>query len=191
MAAPDPALPTLEVVRTYLELTAPGDLRAGDGPPRPWDRDAVRVVRRAPCAVAEYRALYDAVGRAYRWRDRLAWSDAQLADWLARPDVTVHVLEERTADGWRPAGYYELARHSGGDVEIVYLGLVADAQGRGWGRALLADAARAAWAMGANRVWLHTCTLDGPAALPNYLARGFRPVREERYHVPADPDAAP
>jgi hypothetical protein len=26
-------------------------------------------------------------------------------------------------------------------------------------------------------VWLHTCTLDSPAALPNYLARGFEVVR--------------
>ncbi len=28
-------------------------------------------------------------------------------------------------------------------------------------------------------VWLHTCTLDGPAALPNYLARGLVPYRSE------------
>ncbi|MGZ8493500.1 MAG: GNAT family N-acetyltransferase [Gemmatirosa sp.] len=182
--------PTLEVVRTYLELSAPVDLRGGtfpDGPPR------TRVVLRAPCAVTEYRGLYDAVGRAYRWRDRLAWSDARLADWLARPDVAVHVLEVRTdaSDAWRPAGYAELARHPAGDVEIVYFGLVAEAQGRGWGRALLTHAVDAAWAMGATRVWLHTCTLDGPAALPNYLARGFRPVREERYHVPREDDATP
>jgi len=33
------------------------------------------------------------------------------------------------------------------------------------------------------RVWLHTCTLDDPAALPNYVARGFRPFREERYEA--------
>jgi len=35
--------------------------------------------------------------------------------------------------------------------------------------------------MGATRVWLHTCTLDGPAALPNYLARGFVATRRETY----------
>ena len=35
----------------------------------------------------------------------------------------------------------------------------------------------------ARRVWLHTCTLDGPAALPNYLGRGFRIVRSEEYEV--------
>lgn len=38
-------------------------------------------------------------------------------------------------------------------------------------------------AMGANRLWLHTCTLDGPAALPNYRARGFVPFRTEHYET--------
>ena len=33
--------------------------------------------------------------------------------------------------------------------------------------------------LGARRVWLHTCTLDNPAALPNYLKRGFVPVKTE------------
>ena len=35
----------------------------------------------------------------------------------------------------------------------------------------------------------HTCTLDGPAALPNYLKRGFVPFHTEVYEatIPADP----
>jgi hypothetical protein len=40
-----------------------------------------------------------------------------------------------------------------------------------------------AWSGGANRVWLHTCTFDDPAALPNYLARGFTVTRTEQYFV--------
>lgn len=28
--------------------------------------------------------------------------------------------------------------------------------------------------MGAKRVWVHTCSLDGPNALANYQARGFQ-----------------
>ena len=174
-----------EVVRTYLELPSPEALRAADFP----DASAVRVASREPCAVAEYRALYEAVGREYRWRDRLAWSDQQLAEWLARPDVAVRVLERRHGahpDRWEPVGYYELARHPDGAVELVYFGLVREAQGAGLGRALLTDAAQEAWAMGARRIWLHTCTLDGPTALPNYLARGFRVTGEERYSVAAE-----
>jgi GNAT superfamily N-acetyltransferase len=177
--------PGREVVRTYLELTEPDALRPADFP----DAHVVRVTSRAPCTVAEYRALYDAVGRAYRWRDRLAWTDAQLAEWLARPEVVVRVLERRhavTTERWEPAGYYELVRHADGAVELVYFGLVRAAQGAGLGRALLTHAVRHAWTMDATRVWLHTCTLDAPTALPNYLARGFRVTGEERYTVPAE-----
>ena len=42
------------------------------------------------------------------------------------------------------------------------------------GGALLAAVTEAAWEDGAERVWLHTCSLDSPAALPAYEARGFR-----------------
>jgi hypothetical protein len=28
--------------------------------------------------------------------------------------------------------------------------------------------------MGARRLWVHTCSLDHPSALPAYQARGFR-----------------
>ena len=38
-----------------------------------------------------------------------------------------------------------------------------------------------AWALGASRVWLHTCTLDSPNALPNYKARGFDEYRREHF----------
>jgi hypothetical protein len=34
--------------------------------------------------------------------------------------------------------------------------------------------------MGASRIWLHTNTLDSPAALKNYEARGFRVFKVEK-----------
>jgi hypothetical protein len=30
---------------------------------------------------------------------------------------------------------------------------------------------------------VHTCTLDHPNALPNYIARGFVPYKTEEYEV--------
>ena len=39
------------------------------------------------------------------------------------------------------------------------------------------------WQLSANRLWVHTCTLDHAAALPNYLKRGFKPFRQETYVV--------
>jgi GNAT superfamily N-acetyltransferase len=82
-----------------------------------------------------------------------------------------------------PAGYFELREHDDASVEIAYFGLLPDFIGRGWGKYLLTRAVQIAWDLGATRVWLHTCTLDHPAALPNYLKRGFRPLRTEEYEI--------
>ena len=169
-------MPTV-VRRTHLALRDRAALRA---PSRAAALDGLRLARRAPCSVAEYRALYRLVGARWRWVDRDAWPYARLAAWLSRSDVAVWVLEG--SDG--PAGYFELHRHSSGSVEIVYFGLVESATGRGLGGWLLVRAVEEAWAMGARWVGLNTCTLDGPAALPNYLARGFRPYRTEEYVAP-------
>ena len=90
-----------------------------------------------------------------------------------------------------PAGFFELGQHADGSVEIVYFGIMRRYFGHGIGKHLLTCAVRAAWAMGANRVWLHTCTLDSPSALPNYLARGFDPVRTETYEATLPDRPAP
>ena len=76
---------------------------------------------------------------------------------------------------------------AGSEVEIFYFGLFPEATGRGLGGVLLSEALRQAWALGSrwtqlpavSRVWLHTCSLDGPAALPNYQARGLKIYRTE------------
>lgn len=165
----------MDVTRTYLEMRSPDDLAAADT----GERD-LRLEPLAWCPASFYRYLYTEVGRAYRWHDRAHWSDPQIRTHLARDEVTVWLLTR----GGAPAGYFELERHDADNsVEIAYFGLLPEAIGRGLGRWLLTEAVRKAWTLGPERVWVHTCTLDHPAALPNYLARGFRVVREERYAV--------
>ena len=46
--------------------------------------------------------------------------------------------------------------------------------GKGLGAHMLSDSLQRAFTLGANRVWLHTCSLDHPNALINYEARGMR-----------------
>lgn len=163
---------SVEVVRTYLELRSPAQLR-----PAPPPNSDVRFVRRDRIAVDAYRRLYRDVGDRLYWRDRNAWTDAQLAQHLARREITVwECLVDRES-----AGYFELDRHDDGSVEIAYFGLRPKFIGRGIGKAMLTRAADEAWALGADRVWLHTCTLDSAHALPNYLARGFTQFRRETY----------
>lgn len=167
--------PGTEVLRTYLEMTSPADLL-----PASANDPAVRLERVGSCPPSFYRYLYAAVGEAYHWVDRRAWTDAEVRAHLDTPGLELWVLFREGA----PAGYFELLRHEDGAVEIAYFGLLPEFVGRGLGKHLLTEAVRRAWGMGAGRVWLHTCTLDHPSALPNYKARGFRPFREETYLVP-------
>ncbi len=157
----------MTVVTTYLELTDPGDLRAASAPREPVDVARVRDP-------AVNRALYETVGRDYSWLDRLPWTPTQWAAWAERVETWVAT----TPEGER-AGYYELDQ-AGRDVEITSFGLLPAFQGRGIGGHLLTHAIRRAFVLpGAARVWLHTCTLDGPHALANYQARGMRVYKVE------------
>ncbi len=169
----------VRVTRTYLALPGFGFLRRGAPPTVP-----ARLVRLAPDAVTEWRRLYAEIGGPYHWYDRDAWTDARLAEHLASPDVRAFRVQALLPDApLDSAGFLELESHRDGSVEVVYLGLAAAAQGRGLGRWLVATAVDEARRMNAASVWLHTCTLDGPAALPNYLARGFTVTRTEEYET--------
>lgn len=169
----------IAVLRTYLQLLEPSAER--DAPPLPVGAE---IEEERPCSVLTYRTLYSGVGGPYHWRDRLTWSDDRLAAHLARTSVRIWTLRDDAGMG----GYFELERHTDGSVEIAYFGLLPSRHGRGLGRALLEHAIEEGWRWGANRLWLHTCTLDGPAALPNYRARGFSPFRTESYEADI-PDA--
>lgn len=162
----------IEVTRTYLQLTRPDELKAErDGGP------FAEIVKAVSCPASFYRYLYSEVGRFYHWTDRLPWTDQEIRAHLARPEISLWTMYSEGS----PAGYFELERHSDGSTEIAYFGLIQEFLRRGLGRRLLTDAVERAWADGANRVWLHTCTLDDPAALPNYLKRGLVPFKEEKY----------
>lgn len=155
----------MPVIRTHLELT---DLKPA-GPPRTSQR--VDITRVDPPDGATSAWFYAHVGGPYSWTDHAERTPAEWQDWA--DTVATWVL---TVDG-RPAGYYELADH-GDATEIAYFGLLRDHHGKGLGGHLLTHAIRRAQTRH-PRVTVHTCTLDGPNALANYEARGFRPVRTE------------
>ena len=164
----------LEVTRTYLEMRSPNELCAAAAP-----NPAPRIERLPQCSPDMFRFLYAEVGRAFRWTDRLSWSDEQVQRHLSDPRTSIWLMWGENS----PAGYFELREHEERSVEIAYFGLLPAFIGRGWGKYLLTEAVLAAWSLSPTRVWLHTCTLDHPAALPNYLKRGFQVVREEIYTV--------
>ena len=77
-----------------------------------------------------------------------------------------------------PAGYYELEKQEDGSVRIECFGLRRPFIGQGLGGGLLTKAIERCWEMGAHRVWLSTCSHDHAHALQNYLARGFKLIKE-------------
>lgn len=158
------------VTITHLEMRSPDELR-----PKPVPRSDATVARVLTATPELNRFFYTAVGGRWYWLERLPWAYGDWMRYLDRPELETWVVNVAGI----PAGYFELERQPPGDVEIVYFGLLPAHTGRGLGGWALSEAARRAWAMGAERVWVHTCDLDHPGALANYLARGFRPFQVE------------
>lgn len=155
----------MAVTTWTLALDDPGAVRPPARPAPP----GFRVELRHDPAVNEN--LYRRVGADLQWTDRLGWSPERWAAWAARVETWVAV-----ADG-TVVGLFELDP-ADQEVEIAIFGLVPEATGRGLGGHLLAAALVRGFAL-APRVWVHTCSLDGPHALANYRARGLQVVRED------------
>jgi GNAT superfamily N-acetyltransferase len=119
--------------------------------------------------IAFYRQIYDAVGGQWNWSSRKKLPDGELACIIGDPRVEIHLL---LVDG-EQAGFAELDRRQPGEIELVQFGLVAEFIGRGLGKYFLQWVIDKAFSYEPQRFWLHTCTDDHPAALPNYLKGGF------------------
>jgi GNAT superfamily N-acetyltransferase len=150
-----------------LEMIDRGDLRPAGAP-----TVAATLVEAEEPLPELNRFLYTAIGGDWYWVDRLGWSWEQWREWVERPEHETLVAYVRGT----VAGYVELDQQ-GTDVEIAYFGLLPRFVGLGLGGWLLTRGIEEAWARaGAGRIWVHTCSLDGPVALANYEARGLRVV---------------
>ena len=115
--------------------------------------------------------MYREVGADWDWTDRLVWSQEQWEEYAGQEGF------ETWLTYWEGelAGYFELEKQDGGNVEMVHFGLLPGMIGKGIGSAMLSLAVTQAWSRAeTKRVWLHTCTEDHPHALANYHKRGFR-----------------
>ena len=146
-------------VVTFLEMTERPAIEAIPDSP-------LRLKRWAAVDPDRYRALFRRVGARWLWFSRLQMDDATLLATIAE----VHSVID--ADR-REVGLVELDFRTPGECLIRFLGLVPELAGQGHGRWLFAKALALAWAPGIERVAVHTCTLDHPAALPAYLRAGF------------------
>lgn len=171
-------MPVIKTQTHYLQMFSPAEFEVSA--PRP----DLKISRVGSPSVDFYRGLYRRVGADFHWVDRLVMPDEALQAILDDEQVDVFVLTV----GEEPAGYSELDRRVPGEVELAYFGLFPEATGQGLGKYLLSYTLRAAWSQRPHRVWVHTCDLDHPAALPNYLKAGFHIYDEVTVDqwIPAD-----
>lgn len=136
-------------------------------------RPAMLVPMTEP-SVRFYRYLHDGVGSDWGWTPVAATPDDELAHHLE--DAVIGVLSV----GGVPAGFYELARRSPEEVEVVHVGLLPEFRGRGLGKHILAGAVEAAWSMEPERVVVSTDDREHPRGLLLYQWAGFVPVETHR-----------
>ncbi len=143
-------------------------------PLRPMRASRFRLERWDRPALDRYRTLFARVGAPWLWFSRLTMTDAALAAIIHDAGIAVHAVVDPAGI---EIGMVELDRRAPGVCEISYFGLVPELAGQGHGRWLMAETLARAWAKGVERVWLHTCTLDHPAALGFYRAQGFEATK--------------
>ncbi len=158
----------IATVVTYLEMLGRPAIAP---PPKPdtW------TLQRIDGDHQRYRALFRKVGEPWLWFSRAVMTDEKLASILDDPEVEAYALHDGTCD----VGLLELDFRAGEEVELAFLGLVPGFIGQGAGRFLMNEAIGRAFAGPIRRLFVHTCTLDSPGALPFYIRSGFTPYRRD------------
>jgi GNAT superfamily N-acetyltransferase len=157
----------IAAIATSLEMLERPEPR----PLAPGEALGVRQVLRPE--TGWYRDLFQRIGEPWLWHSRLRLAPPVLEAIIRSPDVEVWVVEE---DG-REEGLLELDFRRASECELAFFGLTGALIGRGAGRRLMEHAIARAWSRPIRRFWVHTCTLDHPAALAFYVRSGFRPYK--------------
>ena len=124
--------------------------------------------------------FYKQVGKKHRWIDRLSWTDEKWINFISNKNLETYVISE--SDDL--IGFFELLYNPDlNETEISYFGLLEEYIGKGIGGYALSEAIKKSFEKNIKRVWLHTCTLDHPNALKNYIARGMKVFRKENINI--------
>jgi GNAT superfamily N-acetyltransferase len=165
----------LAAVVTYLEMHSRPDF---DVPPSPLSLKRIEVPQ-----PEHYRDLFRLIGAPWLWFSRLIMDDPHLSSIIQHPKLELDAVLDENG---REVGMLELDFREAHQCELSFIGLVPELSGKGHGRWLLAEAMMRAWREGVDRVHVHTCSLDHPAALGAYRRAGFTPFKRaiERFPDP-------
>jgi GNAT superfamily N-acetyltransferase len=159
----------IAVVATSLEMLARPPVR------EERTRLALTLHHRVRPELGWYRDLFRRVGQDWLWFSRLLMSDEDLGAILGDPLVEVYAVRSGESD----EGLLELDFREAETCELSFFGLAPGLVGTGAGRWLMNRALEIVWSHEVRRFWVHTCSLDHPAALSFYMRSGFRPFRQD------------
>ena len=166
---------SIKVERNYLDIVSLKELSEIDKPSNNFD---VRLVNPPDFQLNKF--FYKQIGKKHRWVDRLIWNENQWIRYINNSNVKTYILQ----DGNNLAGYFEqIFDKKKLEYEIAYFGILQDYVGKRLGGYLLSQAIKKSFAIGANRVWVHTCSLDHKHALKNYLSRGMKIFKSEILNI--------
>ena len=159
-----------EVQRNYLEIKNLNDLIEGQSPDREC---SVRIVEPIDFKINKF--FYKQIGKKYNWIDRLTWDEKKWNNYLDNKNVKTYILSKKD----ELLGYFEQI-YEQESCEIAYFGILEDYFGKNFGSYLLTEAIKISFKNGAQRVWVHTCSLDHKNALNNYISRGMKIFKSEK-----------
>ncbi len=117
--------------------------------------------------------FYKQIGKQHQWVDRLIWQDKNWIDYVSKKNLKTFILKQNNDY----VGYFELIFDKN-VCEIAYFGILKEYIGKGYGGFLLSEALKIGF-KNANRIWVHTCSLDHPNAIENYKSRGMKVFKTE------------
>jgi GNAT superfamily N-acetyltransferase len=168
----------IAAIVTFLEMRTPA-------PPRAVSSAHLSYERFGPKDATAYRTLYRAVGEQWGWFSRLAWSDAQFEEHFNDKAVAAfHVMDSNGT-----VGIVELDARASTETELAFFGVVPERIGAGHAAVMMDFAIARAFSKPIARFFVHTCTLDHPAALRFYEKSGFRAFKRA-IEIATDPRVA-
>ena len=121
--------------------------------------------------------FYKQIGKDHFWRDRLVWTDKQWLKYFSNSLLDTWILKDNNKN---LIGYYEIERHENKEFELINMGILSEYRSKGLGSLLLTHVLKQSRSNKADKVWVHTCSLDHKFALANYLSRGFKIFKKEQ-----------
>tara|TARA_B100000780_G_scaffold206905_1_gene147306 strand:+ start:42 stop:545 length:504 start_codon:yes stop_codon:yes gene_type:complete len=159
------------IFRNYLELKSLEDFNEVK---KPLEDYVVELIKPKDFQLNKF--FYKNIGKNCQWVDRLVWTNLDWSKYISEEKLFTYILKNKD----EIAGYFELLFNKDKkEAEIVYFGILDEYFGKKLGGYLLSEAIKISFALGSQRIWVHTCSLDHKNALTNYLSRGMKIFKTE------------